>query len=677
GNFSGTVLLSGVGDSVWVRLIDNFNRIVYDTITVNYGIPTPGIIYPENNYATGAYTIQITILKDKAEDTVLIYRNNILYQINETKDTIISELIEIKQESETGIIKINLLAKRIIGGIEFNSFMSDTFNIIYNKKIPTSPAKIEIVNKAKYICSINELITENNGIIVKDINDNLLEGIEIKYEIIEKPKEASGETIIANPTNNKGISEFAIQIGNKTGAYIIKASYGNLKPIYIGFFTDERTIAAKEWRLIAINKEPLNGAIASVFYNFVPEYIYRWNPLNEDNLINRKFEEATELKRGEGYFIISPQIVNLKVNNGDYIEEPFVINLEEGWNLLGSPYYYSIDWLSSKIIYPNGKEVSVNQAESEGYIINTVYWYKDNEYYWGPNEIITEPKIPNWNGFWLFAKSKCKLKLSSEFSYAENNIINLAPKRNIENEEWTINISARGEKTGDLINCIGVKSEAEEGEDKYDKAKAPIMPGLMECFIFNKKKLTADIRKGTIIDFKEWNIIVNNGENKEIKIEINGIANIPENYEVYLKDNKTNEVINLREKNNYEYNETKNSQRLFTIFVCKPEFSSKINRDPLSKENIFVSPNPGPDNNGNVKFIYDISIDKIRIKIYDMSGAKVIEKEIDKAQNPTYWIWDCKNEDGKRVQRGVYIYIIEARVGSRSNKIIDKLAIMK
>lgn len=36
GTFSGTAALTGISDSVWVKLIDNFGRYAYDTITVNY-----------------------------------------------------------------------------------------------------------------------------------------------------------------------------------------------------------------------------------------------------------------------------------------------------------------------------------------------------------------------------------------------------------------------------------------------------------------------------------------------------------------------------------------------------------------------------------------------------------------------------------------------------------------
>ncbi|HPQ20047.1 MAG TPA: hypothetical protein PKX90_12365, partial [bacterium] len=73
GNFSGTVLLNSIGDSVWVKFSDNFGRTAYDTITVNYyGPPSIEITTPSDGHNTTVQQITIsgTTANSKSGDTV-------------------------------------------------------------------------------------------------------------------------------------------------------------------------------------------------------------------------------------------------------------------------------------------------------------------------------------------------------------------------------------------------------------------------------------------------------------------------------------------------------------------------------------------------------------------------------------------------------------------------------
>ena len=62
GTWSGTVMLSGLGDSVTVKLSDQFGRTAYDTILVNYFEPPQiEITYPD--YVTHDTNVQIITIR--------------------------------------------------------------------------------------------------------------------------------------------------------------------------------------------------------------------------------------------------------------------------------------------------------------------------------------------------------------------------------------------------------------------------------------------------------------------------------------------------------------------------------------------------------------------------------------------------------------------------------------
>ncbi|MBP7497544.1 MAG: hypothetical protein KA792_07780, partial [Bacteroidales bacterium] len=80
GNWSGTALLTGIGDSVMVRLSDKFNRIAQDTIIINsFANPKIKIVSPQNNYDTSFSLISITgtTHHSYSGDTIKIYVNGI------------------------------------------------------------------------------------------------------------------------------------------------------------------------------------------------------------------------------------------------------------------------------------------------------------------------------------------------------------------------------------------------------------------------------------------------------------------------------------------------------------------------------------------------------------------------------------------------------------------------
>jgi len=80
------------------------------------------------------------------------------------------------------------------------------------------------------------------------------------------------------------------------------------------------------------------------------------------------------------------------------------------------------------------------------------------------------------------------------------------------------------------------------------------------------------------------------------------------------------------------------------------------------------------NNNNNVKFNATKNA-KVNLKIFDLSGVKVIELSADNsAQNIE---WNLKNAKGKAVASGVYLWTIEISDGNSSIRKTGKLAVIK
>ncbi|MBP7651903.1 hypothetical protein KA977_00680 [Candidatus Dependentiae bacterium] len=133
GNWSGTVKLTGLGDSVAVKLVDKFNRIKFDTIMVNYiKLVDVDIFYPNDNICTNVNLIKISGISYNsfAGDTVKLFVNGIY---------LTSENIQIKNGGfEFNDINLssgnNYLTAQLIS--KFNGLTDyDTIIIKYNDSV--------------------------------------------------------------------------------------------------------------------------------------------------------------------------------------------------------------------------------------------------------------------------------------------------------------------------------------------------------------------------------------------------------------------------------------------------------------------------------------------------------------------------------------------------------------
>ncbi|MBU2614441.1 MAG: T9SS type A sorting domain-containing protein, partial [Elusimicrobia bacterium] len=83
---------------------------------------------------------------------------------------------------------------------------------------------------------------------------------------------------------------------------------------------------------------------------------------------------------------------------------------------------------------------------------------------------------------------------------------------------------------------------------------------------------------------------------------------------------------------------------------------------------VFTSPNPST--NREITFKNLPANKRITLSIYTLSGNKVLEKTLNLASNE--WAWDCLNQGGEKISRGLYIYVIKDGNTIKKGKIVIK-----
>ncbi|MEW6607908.1 MAG: PQQ-binding-like beta-propeller repeat protein [bacterium] len=91
---------------------------------------------------------------------------------------------------------------------------------------------------------------------------------------------------------------------------------------------------------------------------------------------------------------------------------------------------------------------------------------------------------------------------------------------------------------------------------------------------------------------------------------------------------------------------------------------------PAGFDGVVVYPNPFKPSRGDENIVFEGLPEDTQIRIYDISGSLVKEEEHKRAT----WIWDVRDNYGKKVDSGIYIYVLTTGDGKKK---IGKLAIIR
>jgi hypothetical protein len=325
----------------------------------------------------------------------------------------------------------------------------------------------------------------------------------------------------------------------------------------------------------------------------------------------------------------------------------YVIPLTGGqWNHIGHPYLYRVAF-DEEVKFRKDSEIKDPvDAYLSGWIQSSL-WYYDGT---GFKEVLYPGVIEPWVGYFILAGENCEMLIpAEEVGSKEMQIVNwkipdkkpkeesknleIIPFASVQENEFTIQLSA---KMGSLTDKFYF------GRKYYKPPKL-----LIDTKIFAPSGIRFNLtsksknNEGQIYEFvlERW------GDTKEVKIE-RDIKDVPEEYYVYLKDKKTNKLINLRQKKVYDYICDSNIRR-FNLIVSVKELTTSL-VDSLN--DAYCYPNPTKD-----KVYFALPEDmRVELKIFNIAGELIYEGMISNGES-----WNCKNKQGDTVASGIYIYIIK------------------
>jgi len=211
---------------------------------------------------------------------------------------------------------------------------------------------------------------------------------------------------------------------------------------------------------------------------------------------------------------------------------------------------------------------------------------------------------------------------------------------------------------------LGISPEANQTVDKFDMIKPRIM-GEIPHLYFNRpdwdgehNEWGGDIRNN-IMGVESWDFIANIKNKIESNIKFNNIQLVPDEFEVYLVDESTARVQDMRDNPSYSFIPKINKARMYVIIGEKKLVQKEIEKYiPTKFELLNNYPNPFNPATTIAVIIPDKS--NIKLDVYNILGQRVAtlyNGELE--QGIHYFEWNSSS-DGELLSSGVYIYRLQA-----------------
>ena len=253
-------------------------------------------------------------------------------------------------------------------------------------------------------------------------------------------------------------------------------------------------------------------------------------------------------------------------------------------------------------------------------------------------------------------------------------------------DAWQFTIRARTSETEEDATVVGVSPLGRAGWDRLDRSEPPMSPGssLSLYVVRGREWLARDIRRPTPNNGEIWCLDIAktfsiSPAGDPVKIEVEGLDQIPEDAKVYLIDRTLDQMTDLRANPMYECfvgvrkPMSSEDNARFALLVGSDQFIEEHQQEipNLPTQTVLHQNHPNPFNPTTVIRYELAQPGHVTLRIYDARGALV--KDLYEGHRPAgrYEVgWDGENGRGERVASGVYFYVLQTPEARLTKKMV-------
>lgn len=384
------------------------------------------------------------------------------------------------------------------------------------------------------------------------------------------------------------------------------------------------------------------------------DYVYYPNPPASDTF-----------HLGVGYFLqdTDPNATLALTTKGiaaDSTKE-FDIKLKTGWNMIGDPFTFSLNFQGLKIIDTTGavEDIITAQSGSNPAIGGALWTFQSGNY----QVVFT---VDPWRGYWLRAFRDVTLVVdpSAQIGRSPRAAQTGPLPGNTTGDGWKLELHAQAGTVPSAPGILGVAREATNSYDRYKLEAPPAFGKKLVTLTFDHKDWAAksgrysmDIRNLTA-GTQGWDFTVtSNVTNTPVTLTWPAIATLPGRQDVMLTDVEAKTTVNL--KNRSVYTLPASNGPITHHFHLEVHRAA---RQMLQVLNLSARINATRGVGVSASIGYTITADAtVQVNILQ-NGHRIrtIESGHDRAAGAVEATWDLKNDQGIAVSSNTYTVEVRA-----------------
>ncbi|HBZ86376.1 MAG: hypothetical protein A2509_05865 [Candidatus Edwardsbacteria bacterium RIFOXYD12_FULL_50_11] len=414
-----------------------------------------------------------------------------------------------------------------------------------------------------------------------------------------------------------------------------------------------------KWQMISIPAYAIGSNIFGQISNLLGPYDNtKWRLFNWSGSGYHEITTATTISElGRAYWLnrrVGPSNITFPgaiSSYGDFNQsKPCSLDLYTGWNDLGTPFMFDINWDN---VYLEGFSLPTYSGSIAGpYYYDGIRWLL-------PTEVTANMSFASFQGFSFKNDLGSPTYLEIYPTSAKKKDGKTAVVKSPDGWQALVVVENQG---GSDHNYFGLSADASIERDQYDYPEPPSgLTGTSGYFRLADDQFCTDIRP-EIGEGQVWNFAVEC--NGQTKLAVNLPAEFPAGMECFLADLTRQVSVNIAGEKVYSFiPESSEQTREFRIIVGSGEYAKQVLGKTFSVPTATVLgqnlPNPF---SGRTSISYQLAAEgRVKMSVYNVAGQLVRTLLDEHQMTGRYSVaWDGRDQAGRQVSAGLYFYQLQA-----------------
>lgn len=416
-------------------------------------------------------------------------------------------------------------------------------------------------------------------------------------------------------------------------------------------------IGGRQYRMFSIPLDPESNRVEDVLQTLSATFggydKSKWRLFHYQTDKYIEFQAGlTTIDPGRGYWLITNETISSVPVSGGVVNAnqstAFQIALVAGWNQIGNPYPFNIDWNQIK---------SANSSAG----LNSLMLFENGDY-------TKKDVLAPWKGAFVFSDNGGTLTFpvtakTSASGRKQSHELEITP----DEVSWMLPLTLKVGETSHTSG-VGMHPEAKSSKDRFDEISIPRFIDYLEMNTEHREFFTPYFSVDVVpsSNTQEWNFAAHSNLNATIaslKWDVEALSKVESRMALLDLTNQT--FVDMKSVGFYEF-AWRDGTQLKVLYSRDKDLQAGVNW--LGQ----AFPNPFQDRI-TIPFLLSKSQDQAEVLIYDLLGRKVrLIQNSEEKSGVHYAEWDGKSDQGLSVDGGLYIYQLRSSDGLSAPKKLIK-----